>query len=434
MKRSTFGNDTASVEIEREVSICPQDIGKILTSEGAMARSFMVGEAIGIKRKNVVIKGYTDFYGGYGNHCREVVLRLGESNRYNVKLDPIKSPIDIHPELFTKMNWYANNMAFTKKDSTLLLIAGPGYMRTGFHPDYPTRKLGWTMTETCDVPPEIAGWLNNMDMTLCPTEVDVNRCNRAGVLSTRLCRIGYDETVYHPNVKKLNIANLANRYVFGYVGSWNYRKSVEDIVRAFCMAFTADDPVSLLLVAKYGNRPWGKDKEDKSKWGIRQELNEILSKITDDQSKLPHICVLDVPLHPPVIPHVYATIDALVGFSKGESTWLPGLELAGMYKPIIQLANEACGYMDYLADNRYMCRNINYRECGPELYEGTSEYYKDGRMGYGDVYELTDMMSRCYRERGTTIQKVCVDKLFTHVRSEWTWRKSIQQLSLILDE
>ena len=420
-------NDVATTEIQREINICPPDIGNVMTSDGVMARPFMVGEVTAPFKTNVVIKGYVDFYGGYGNHCREIVLRLGENPKYNVKLDPIKSPVDIHPALYSKMNWYANNMAFKKSDSTALIIAGPGHMRKGFYPEYCKRTIGWTMIETLEVMPEIANWLKNMDLILCPTMTDMRRFRTAGLNNLAMCRIGYNQNEYHEKVAPVDIANLRGRYVFGVAGSWNYRKSVEEIVQAYCMAFTANDPVSLLLVCKYGNRPWGPNKEDKSKWGIRVELQAILDKLTDNKDDLPHICVLDVPMHPEIVPHVYSRFDCLVGFSKGESTWLPGLEIGAMGKPIIQLENEACGYMDYLLGTRYMCKKVKYKECGPELYEGTSEYYEGQKMGFGDTLELSEMMKRVYSERGTGVQVMERKYIIDRVK-EYTWENSVKTL------
>ena len=423
--------DGCKLPVAEDIPICPQDIKKVMTSAGALARPFLVGDFVPVRKKHIHIRGYVDYYGGFGNHCRETILRLSRTGSYCIKLSPIKTPIDIHPDLFNQMNWFTQNPAFKQDESTFLLIAGPGHMQKKFIPKDGRYKIAWTMIETLGVQPEIIEWSKNMDLILCPTEIDYHRFHKAGGKNLKVVPIGYDPELYHPNVEPMDITNVRDRYVFGVLGSWNHRKGVEDIVHAYCMQFTSDDPVSLLLVCKYGNRPYGPDKENTEQWGIRNELQVCLDKLHIKPHHIPHICVLDVPMHPPVIPHVCARVDCLVGFSMGESTWLPGLEMAAMEKPIIQLHNEACGYMDYLRDGRYMCKDIQYIQCDETLYESTSEYYKGQQMGTGNVRELAEMMQKVYDERNTPVQRTEINKRHKTIQHR-TWDHSMEKLMEVL--
>jgi len=431
-EENIVGLDNAKHEIEREEAICPLDIQKVMTKEGILARPFQVGDFTAVHKKNIHIHGYVDFYGGYANHCREVLFGLDKSGIYNVKLSPIRSPRDIHPDLDSKMRWYINNPAFKKEGSTYLVVAGPGHLKENFIPHDGRRVIGWTMIETLGVQPEIVEWCNNADMILCPTEIDYLRFDKAGIKNLAIVPIGYDPELYHSDVLPMDITNVRNRYVFGVSGSWNHRKGVEDIVHAYCMQFTSDDPVSLMLMCKYGNRPYGEYAEDKAHWGIRRELAECIDRLHMQPDQIPHICVVDRPLHPPALPHLYARADCLVGFSMGESTWLPGLEFTALGKPVIQLENAACGYMDYMHDSRYLCKNVEYVDCDETLYEGTSEYYGGQKMGKGNVYELAEMMQKVYDERGSLMQK----NEIMHRQSQVvyrTWDHSIQKLMEVLD-
>jgi hypothetical protein len=390
----------------------------------------MAGDFIAPHKKNIHIRAYVDFYGGYANHAREVIFGLDNLGTYNVHVSPIKCPIDLHPDLFNKMRWYVNNPAFEIKDSIFLVIAGPGHLQKQFIPE-DRKVVGWTMIETLGVQPEIVEWCNNADLILCPTEIDYKRMKEAGVKNLMIVPIGYDPKQYNRFVEPADIINLRNRYVFGYSGSWNHRKGVEDIVRAYCNEFSSKEPVSLLLISKYGNRPYGDLKEDKTAWGIRVELQKLLATIK--RQDMPHICVVDVPLHPPALPHLYARVNAAVGFSMGESTWLPGLEFGAMKKPIIQLRNQACGYMDYLEGSRYLCNDVRYLEADERLYEGTSEYYKGQKLGVGNHEELSSMMRLVYEERGTKEQAQEIKKVFERV--SWrTWENSIDELNSALEQ
>jgi glycosyltransferase involved in cell wall biosynthesis len=431
-KDKSNNSDTCSNPVAEEMNLCPLDIGNVLTSEGALARPFLVNDFVGAKKRNLHIRGYVDFYGGYAGHTREVIFGLEKTGLYDIKLSPIKSPIDIHPALFSRLQWYVNNPCFDISKSIFLVIAGPGHLQKEF---LPTDRIviGWTMIETRRMQPRLVEWCNNANLILCPTEIDYRRFKESGVKSQlATVRIGYDGKLFHPGITPIDIVSLRNRYVFGVVGSWNYRKGVEEIVQAYCNTFTKDDPVSLLLVCKYGNRPYGEYQEDRSKWSIRLELNACIAKLGLPANKLPHISVLDVPIHPEVLPHVYSRIDCLVGFSSGESTWLPGLELGAMKKPIIQLNNECCGYMEYMEGARYLCKEVSYRRCDDKLAVGTSAYYEGEEMGFGDIQELGDKMNQVYEERGTAEQRLEIDNRYASV--VWrTWENSMIELQSYLD-
>lgn len=430
-RKKEGGMDSAKHEVAREVPICPTSVKKLQTSAGATAGPVLIGDFVAPTKKNIHIRGYVDFYGGYANHCREVVFGLGKSGKYNVKLTPIPSPIDIDPTCMSDLNQFIYNDAY-RKDGDFLVVAGPGHLQKKLLPNDGRRVVGWTMIETLGVQDRIVRWCNNADLILCPTEIDYMRFSEAGVDNLEIVPIGYDPKSYNPEVKPMDIINVRKRYVFGVVGSWNHRKGVEEIVHAYCMAFNSEDPVSLMLVCKYGNRPYGPEAEESESWGIRKELKACLDKLHIPEEKKPHICVVDVPLHPSAMPHLYSRIDCLVGFSSGESTWLPGIELGAMKKPIIQLKNKACGYMDYLHNTRYLCNTVHYKECGEELYLGTSEYYEGEKMGFGQALELSEMMIRVYEESGSGVQKKVVNEVYKRVK-ERTWENSVEILMSTLN-
>jgi hypothetical protein len=118
----------------------------------------------------------------------------------------------------------------------------------------------------------------------------------------------------------------------------------------------------------------------------------------------------------------------LVGFSKGESTWLPGLELGAMQIPIIQLSSECSGFMDYLECNRYMCKEVTYKIADQELYEGTSEYYEGEELAHGNVEELSEMMIRVRKEKDSFAQITnCLNIYEDHIRKR-NWINSTEAM------
>ncbi len=423
-------NITSKQRVKAVKPYCPEDLVSIYTQKGALSRSFHIGEYNSPHRTHLQIRGYVDFYGGYAKHTREVIFGLEQTGQFCIRLHAIPSPRDIDPVLANKMDWYMTNPAYKNSGATFLSIAGPGHMRSDKIPKDDRKKIGWTMIETLGVQPEVVKWLNNMDEIYAPTIVDRTKFMNAGVKNVVYMPLGYDPSIWNPNVKPIDLSTVRNRHIFGVLGSWNVRKSVREIVQAYVTEFNQGEPVSLLLCTKYGTRKWGTEEEidDDERWCIKWELNKILEELEISKDKIPHIAIIDIPLHPDVIPTVAARFDSIVGFSKGESTWLPGLEVGAMKKPIIQLASDCCGFMDYLEDNEYMCRDVRYIEADQELYEGTSEYYKGEKLAHGQVSELKDMMRRVYREHGTRRQEQIVNAVFGKIEP-YTWRRTIKMLT-----
>jgi glycosyltransferase involved in cell wall biosynthesis len=224
-------------------------------------------------------------------------------------------------------------------------------------------------------------------------------------IKSKFMPIGVDLNKYNSRVKPLNIPNLRNKFVFGIFGTWNKRKGIKEIIRAFCKAFTSEDCVVLFCFCKYGTRPYDEDievysdarkKEDEDKWNIKFEFDRYTKEF--DKENLPHIVLFDIPVQEDIMQHMMKVANIVVGFSSGESTWLPGLESFALSIPVIQLASECCGFMDYLTDsNSLLCHEVKYIEADKELYDGTSEYYKGCKFAQGNEDELADKMKYAYK-------------------------------------
>jgi len=412
---------------------CSEELKKITSSEAALSRPFNVVNLTSPNKINLHIRTYVDFYGGYAEHGRNVLFRLDDTGKYNLRLTPIKTPIDIDPIVWNRCNWYTKNPNFKKDESILLTIAGPGWMQKKYLSEHRV-NIGWTMVESMEPHSDIVLWLENCDELWCPTDLDWARFAVAGIPETSLFRmhLGYDEKMYNQNIKPLDISNVRNRFVFGVLGSWNKRKNVKAIVQAFAQAFGPDDNVSLLLCCKYGTRPYGEEKENDERWTIVHEFNQYLEEIKKSPDEYPHMCLIDVPLHESVMPHLLARFDCLVGFSMGESTWLPGLQAMGMGIPIIQLnADLTNGFLEYLHDVGFLCMEKEYIYADEELYKGTSEYYEGQKFAEGNVDELAGKMEEVYEDYDN---KEMRDKIELGLKKakDWTWDKAIEEVDIRL--
>lgn len=416
--------------------MCPEDIAKITNSKAALSRNFPVCDLVARHKKNLHIRGYVDYYGGYAEHTRNILFRLQDTGRYNIKLTPIKTPVDIDPIVWQKCNWFTHN-AVDMEHSDFMAIAGPGWLQKKFLPSNGRKVFGWTMIESMNYSKECAEWLKNADWLICPTDTDVRRAEEAGIKNTVKVHLGYDDLLYHPDVEPIGITGLQKKFVFGVLGSWNVRKGVKDIIKAYCTAFGANDNTVLLLCCKYGNRKWGDHKDDADRWNIQFEFDQIMQEVYKfkEREKLPHIALMDIPVHETVLPHVMAKFDCLVGFSSGESTWLPGIQAMGMKIPVIQLVNDCCGYMEYLNNkNSYLCPTVKYETCNEEFWRTTSEYYEGQTFGFGEYGELAMMMNM--------VRKNIESREISHIKKVetayaesalWTWDKSIGSLERFLE-
>jgi glycosyltransferase involved in cell wall biosynthesis len=417
-------------EIKNEVPfLCSDELSKIYNYDSAKDIKFPSYVLIDNSKIDLQIRGYVDYYGGYAEHTRNVLFRLYETELFNLKLEQIKTPIDIDIFKFQKCNWFIHNIIDYNK-ANYLVIAGPGWLQKKFLPERKCKVIGWTMIESMDYSLECGEWIKNADYILCPTETDIKRVMNTGYENAVKMRLGYDENVYNKNVQPLQFNGIGkDTIVFGVLGSWNVRKGVKEIIKAYCKAFSKKNDVCLLLVSKYGTRPYGRYKDVKGIWNIKTEFCQLIDEIGNKEN-LPKILLVDNPIHENILPHVLARFDCLVGFSKGESTWLPGLQAMNMGKLVIQLKSDCNGFMEYMDDiNSLLCNKVKYYKADEELYLGTSEYYEDCYFAYGDEDELKDKMvlAKEMIEKKDIVYNTIIERA-KQVVKHWTWNKSIKSL------
>jgi len=432
IQETKLGSNKDQLDTSKEIPTnfyCSEELRTITSAEAAVSRSFSFVNLTNPDKMNLHIRSYVDYYGGYAEHGRNVIFGLNESGMFNIKLTPIKTPIDIDPIVWNKLNWFTKNPNFKMDSSVLMTIAGPGWMQTKYLS--PERlNIGWTMIESLEAHPDMIKWLGNCDYVLCPTDTDIRRFRKAKTGLAKM-HLGYDDKKYHLTVPPMDIVNCRGRFVFGVLGSWNKRKNVKAIIQAFVKEFKKEEPVTLLLCCKYGTRPFGSEAEYEERWTIKYEFNQYLEEIGKSIEECPHIVLLDLPLHENAMPNLMSRFDCLVGFSMGESTWLPGLQAMGMRIPIIQLTATSNGCMEYLHDVGFLCKEGRYTKADEELYDGTSEYYKDQLFAEGNVEELSGMMRYIYKDYDRLSKGDKVDLGYRRA-VDWTWAKSIESLSKFL--
>jgi len=432
-----ISNSLDTCEEKKEIkTYCDPSIGKIMTSDGITSIPIKVAELSGIPKTNVHMRAYVDFYGGYAEHGRNVLFGLGNRGDFNVKLTPIRSLIDIDPFKLQETNRFIHPPNFDIEKSILLTIAGPGWAQEKFQSK--TRyNIIWTMTESKECHPDFKKWLENVDEVWVPTSADLKRFNKIHN-NVRIMRLGIDNVLYQKQ-KSVKINNIPDKnFVFGFIGSWNKRKGIKQIIRAFCSAFSSFDPVTLLLISKYGTRPYDgiKDGEevkkiDMEKWDIKYEFERYTKEFKDK----PQILLIDIPLHENIIPNFMSRMNCLVGCSMGESTWLPGLQAFSMRILVIQLENPFAGYADYMDEkNSWLVKPESEVVADEELVKGTSSYYDGMEFMMGNEENLVNMLRDVfYTESEEVNESIKIGEAFSTVR-KWTWSHAIENVAARLKE
>ena len=412
---------------------CNTAYAKIVSSDVALKMPFVFHDLSRPNVKNLFVRGYFEYWGGFAELTREITFRLLDHYpNYRVKVDALRTPVDVDPAIWERVNSLTRTPMFDEQNSIALIVAGPGFAKPEFLDMKSKYKIIYTMLETKEIPDYVQDDINNCDEAWVPTNVDINRFDK--VKNIKRMRPGIDTTRYHRDIKPIDVVNLRNKFVFGVVGSWNIRKGIKYIIEGFCKAFWNRDDVALFLCSKYGTRPHGKEKDNEQRWSIKYEFQQMLKDMDLPKTGImPQIVLNDLPMHENIMPHIYASFNALVGASLGESIWIPGLAAMSMGIPVIQVNNPCCGYLDYMnVDNSVLYDADGLIKAEEELVEGTSGLYKNQYFYRPDVYSLVRALQYTVNEYSILSRK-SLDTMID-IREEYSWSKCVVNVDARLSE
>ena len=438
----------------------------ITDPKSILARTVRLPQLNSGNQVNVLLKTYLHYFGGYASHGREVLFGIGDNySHINIKARPLMTPVDIDVFTEQRINAYAN-VRLNEEQAIHLNISCPAHSQS-----YPNEKcrrsIFWTMTETLPMSLDkepgnyISKWLQPVDEIWLPSHYDKQRFESICAGSKlKVMNLGVRTDLFHPGVSPIEILNTKDKFVFLVDSTWSPRKGIKYILKAFSLAFKRSDPVVLLLMTKYGTRPygylypvcswlWGKLRKQKylhklpgidlieyygdSYWNIPNSFKRIVEEEKIDLSQTPEICLLDIPIHEKILPHFYASAHCLVGASLGESTWLPGIQALSMGIPVIQMRQNwgGCGeYIDTMYP--YLYDNDGMIDADEELTKGTSDYYANQQFPKPDVMALARRMRLVFDDYATAKQET---KLAGDVvRANWDWDEKLKPVVKRLEE
>jgi glycosyltransferase involved in cell wall biosynthesis len=244
----------------------------------------------------------------------------------------------------------------------------PNYHTTQCPPNGARYKIGRTMFETNQIP---SGWvtrLNFMDEIWVPTEFSKEIFANAGVETGKIMVVGepvdidffapvpaIENSMYKDVSRDLlsksgtalsgimdNLITKATT-LFLFVGKWETRKGVDILLRAYQLAFRADDDVCLLIVtAAYHST-------DK----FNEEIRKLI-EMNPSHDRFPcYFVTSKIPQS--VMPILYSAVDVMVIPSHGEGWGRPHVEAMSCGTPII--ASNWSGPTDFMnRENGYPLR------------------------------------------------------------------------------
>jgi len=215
------------------------------------------------------------------------------------------------------------------------------------------------------VPPALVHGLQQADQVWVPSSYVARIYRDAGVSSDRIRVIpnGVDQTRFTPDGPRLTVGD-PDRVTLLYVGGLIPRKGYDLLWKAYLMAFTADDPVQLVIRDVGTGTVYAVE-------AIRQQLGQL----AQDPS-LPRLIMLTQDLDERDLAALYRTADVVVQPYRAEGFCLPLLEAMASGTPVI--APQGGGSGDFIVP-----------EAGWLLPTQPRVEWTLGRLGYTSPEDLT---------------------------------------------
>ena len=196
--------------------------------------------------------------------------------------------------------------------------------------------LAW---EESAIPDNLAGLINlHLDGVLAPSEYSKNAIRNSGVrLPIAVIGHGIDHSGLMPRMSsdraRRGPVTHAFPFTFLHISSGLARKGIEELITAYCLAFSRRDPV--LLVIKTFDNP-------------TNVIGVTVERMTGRADYAPAIQVVSEELNQRQIDFLYQVADALVLPTRGEGFNLPAAE--GMVRGVPVIVTRHSGHLDFCND------------------------------------------------------------------------------------
>ncbi|MBV8334999.1 MAG: glycosyltransferase, partial [Alphaproteobacteria bacterium] len=206
--------------------------------------------------------------------------------------------------------------------------------------------LAW---EESAIPGNLAGLINlHLDGVLTPSEFSKNAIRNSGV-RVPIAVIGHG--IDHSGLMPRMIGDRAKRgpvthafpFTFLHISSGLARKGIEELITAYCLAFSRQDPV--LLVIKTFDNP-------------TNVIGVTIERLTSRAEYAPAIQVISEQLDQRQLDFLYQVADVLILPTRGEGFNLPAAE--GMARGVPVIVTRHSGHLDFCNDGNSVLIDCAY--------------------------------------------------------------------------
>jgi glycosyltransferase involved in cell wall biosynthesis len=338
------------------------------------------------KQMQVCIKGHFYNMGGYAKVNRNLVFGLKE-----LGVDAIVDPIseariemkDSGIKFISKLKRKPNRNAI-RIDS---MIPTMGSTSMGSY------KIIYTTVESTTVPKQFLEVLNSYNEIWATSDFCKEVLERETGRKVFVLPDSIDAEHYTPEGETYEFQPALRGFVFLFVGSWNYRKGYDALLRAFLGEFNGDEDVTLLLVGKHFYNP-NRNKD------IKTEVAQFIQKYGGKNP--PHIARYSAMIPESIMPHLYRACHAYVILTRGEGFNVPVCEASLCGLPVITTdhsghtmfldnENSTLVPIDRLRKIEPGMMNVHYWD-GQYFADLTSKsFIKSAGRAMRDVYENYDV-------------------------------------------
>lgn len=201
------------------------------------------------------------------------------------------------------------------------------------------RNIGCTVWETDQLPVHWLPILNSMDTVIVPSTMNRDIFVASGTrvpvhVVPHIRRHAWNAFSEHELVQaRAQFGIPAHHFVFYTISTWQPRKAIPELLQAYAHAFSANDPVSLVLKTTPEGSAGPPFFHEAASGDLAQaELDAIAAEVDHE---LPHLCLLPYELSGRGIDLLHRIGDCFVSLTHGEGWGLGAFEAATLGTPVV---------------------------------------------------------------------------------------------------
>ncbi len=280
---------------------------------------------------------------------------------------------------------------------TVIAHSPPEFWPYGF--EHGKRNIGCTAWEADRMPAHWLPLMRQADRIVVPSTQNRDAFVRGGldrpvavvphIRRHRWCEFGRDEIA----AARADFGIPAHHRVFYTIATWTARKALASLIEAFANAFSADEPVTLLIKTEaYG--------DGAAPLYPATPVRELAARTTQAISAalgrpVPHLLLLDDPLDGDDLDLIHAIGDVYVSLTHGEGWGLGAFEAATLGKLVVMTAWG--GHTDYLGSD--WPGAVPYQMVAvPLMPPQFPSYFPSQRWAQADVGAAAALLRRTYAD------------------------------------